>query len=162
VLRDRAPVYRLQTSTVLQRPLAEVWSFFARPRNLAAMTPGDQRFAFVGEVPETMRPGDTIDVNVGLGPVRMPWRTRIETIEPPRRFTDAQITGPFGVWFHEHEFVGDGDRTTVIDRVWYAPPFGPLGRLVHWLGLARRLRALFAHRERAAVLRFGAPHDTAP
>ena len=55
-----------------------------------------------------------------------------------------------------HEFATDGDATIMTDRVFYAPPFGPLGALAHPLFVAPQLRAIFGHRTRCAVLRFGA------
>ena len=87
------------------------------------------------------------------------WSTRIDSIEPQKRFRDSQTRGPFAVWVHEHEFRADGQRTMLIDRVWYSVPFGWLGRIVHFFAIASRLRAMFAHRERCVTLRFGAPHD---
>ncbi|HET6583888.1 MAG TPA: TIGR01777 family oxidoreductase, partial [Nannocystaceae bacterium] len=108
VLRERTPVYRLETATTLDRPIDEVWAFFASARNLAALTPDDQGFELVGEVPEQIHAGDIVDVRVGLGPIRLPWRTRIETVEPNRRFRDSAPRGPFRVWLHEHEFEAHG------------------------------------------------------
>lgn len=158
-LREHPPAYRLETSVTLDRPLAEVWAFFATPRNLAGMTPGDQGFELASELAEVVRPGDVIDVRVALGPLKLPWRTKIETVEPERRFVDSAPRGPFRVWFHEHEFASAGERTTMTDRVWYSPPFGVFGRIAHRFVVANRLRDLFAHRERCATLRFGAAHD---
>ena len=38
------------------------------------------------------------------------WLTRIEVWEPPRRFVDRQVRGPYELWHHTHEFEPDGDR----------------------------------------------------
>ena len=131
-----------------------MWSFFARPANLAGITPGDAGFSFAGPVPDTTRPGDTIDADVAVGPAKVRWSTRIDVVEPELRFRDSQVRGPFGVWVHEHELRAEGDHTVLVDRVWYAPPLGVLGRIAHAIGIASRMRATFAHRAQCCALRF--------
>ena len=87
----------------------------------------------------------------------MTWRTVIERWEPGALFVDAQHRGPYRAWWHEHHFHADGDRTIMEDRVYYAPPLGPLGRVAHALFIRRMLASIFAYREAAVRLRFGAP-----
>jgi uncharacterized protein len=154
-LRSRPPTHRLETSITVACSRAELWSFFERPRNLAGITPGDAGFRFVGDVPETMHSGDTIDADVAVGPTKLRWSTRIDMVEPEQRFRDSQVRGPFGVWVHEHELRAEGDRTVLVDRLWYSPPLGVLGRIAHAMGIAPRLRATFAHRAQCLALRFG-------
>jgi ligand-binding SRPBCC domain-containing protein len=89
------------------------------------------------------------------------WRTRIERVTPGLSFVDAQLRGPYRAWFHEHEFVREGSGTLMIDRVWYAPPFGWLGEIAQVLLVARNLRRIFRFRGQRARLRFGAPQDHA-
>jgi uncharacterized protein (TIGR01777 family) len=161
-LREQPPSHRLDAEIAVDRPLAEVWAFFQRPRNLAGLTPGDQGFELVGDVPDSMHPGGEIVARVGLGPLKVRWTTRIDAVEHELRFRDSQAQGPFAVWVHEHEFRADGPRTTIVDRVFYTPPFGVLGRAAHPLAIAPRLRALFAHRHRCLRLRFGEPPSGPP
>jgi ligand-binding SRPBCC domain-containing protein len=75
----------------------------------------------------------------------------VREFDPPYRIVDAQLVGPFARWEHRHRFVespeGEGG-TWVEDRVTYRLPLGPLGRLDHALGVGRRIRRLFAHRDR--------------
>ena len=47
----------------------------------------------------------------------------------PRRFVDEQDRGPFKSFHHEHLFTPVGNGTQMIDRVEFAAPFGPIGRL---------------------------------
>jgi len=82
------------------------------------------------------------------------WRTRIDRIDD-RGFVDCQLRGPYRAWFHEHSFESSAQGTTMIDRVWYAPPLGVLGRLAQWLFIGRELRHIFGFRRRCALLRFG-------
>ena len=63
------------------------------------------------------------------------WRmtSRITAYEPPRRFVDEQVRGPFRALRHEHVFDDlDDGRTRMTDRMTVSAPLGPLGALVTW------------------------------
>lgn len=53
----------------------------------------------------------------------------ITAYERPTRFVDEQVNGPFGRWRHEHTFTPDGTDTVMTDRIEFAAPLAPLGRL---------------------------------
>ena len=81
-------------------------------------------------------------------PVR--WRTTIAVWDPPRRFVDVQIAGPYRLWHHTHDFEPDaGGGTLMRDTVRYALPFGPLGALAHRLFVRDDLDAIFGFRREA-------------
>jgi hypothetical protein len=103
-----------------------------------------------------MATGTEIEYAFRIGPVTMRWKTVIARWEPGRAFTDAQEQGPYRSWWHEHRFEAEGSGATVMeDRVWYAPPLGPLGRLAHPFLVAPQLRRIFGYRAAAIRLRFG-------
>jgi ligand-binding SRPBCC domain-containing protein len=78
-------------------------------------------------------------------PVR--WDTLIQAWEPPQRFVDVQVRGPYRLWHHTHELSPlDDGRTLMRDTVRYALGFGALGALAHRLVVARDLEAIFAYR----------------
>ena len=83
-------------------------------------------------------------------PVR--WRTRIEAWDPPHRFVDAQLSGPYTLWHHTHTFRADGPGATVLgDRVRYAIPFGPAGEVARALFVQRDLERIFDYRRDAVA-----------
>ncbi|MDQ0734128.1 SRPBCC family protein [Arthrobacter agilis] len=82
-------------------------------------------------------------------PIRM--TSRITDMEAPNRFVDQQIRGPFRRFRHVHEFSHADGITTMTDRIEFAAPFGPLGRVVEKLVLARYLRTLIETRNRYLV-----------
>jgi ligand-binding SRPBCC domain-containing protein len=91
-------------------------------------------------------------------PVR--WRTRIEAWEPPVRFVDVQVRGPYALWEHTHTFERDGEHAVVIgDRVRYAIGAGLLGRIAHAAFVERDLERVFDYRERAVTQRLRAQPD---
>jgi ligand-binding SRPBCC domain-containing protein len=77
------------------------------------------------------------------------WRmtSRITAYEPPRRFVDEQVRGPFRALRHEHVFddLGAG-RTRMIDRMTVSAPLGPVGYVVTRVLLTPYLRRLLTQR----------------
>jgi ligand-binding SRPBCC domain-containing protein len=108
-----------------------------------------------------MRPGTLIDYRIRLLGLPMRWRTRIDEFDPPRRFVDVQLRGPYRMWHHTHEFHEVEGGTLMIDLVRYQMPLGPLGRLVHLLLVRRLLDQIFDYRRRTLAERLG-ESDTAP
>jgi ligand-binding SRPBCC domain-containing protein len=141
--------HRLTRSQLIQRPLPEVFAFFADAANLEALTPAFLRFRILTPVPIEMRVGARIDYRLSLWGVPVSWRTRISAWEPMLRFVDEQEAGPYAHWHHLHEFEAEGNATRVRDEVTYRLPFGPLGELAHALWVRRQLRTIFDFREQA-------------
>lgn len=73
-------------------------------------------------------------------------RSTVFAIDPPRRFCDRQIRGPFGSFLHEHEFEEHPRGTLMRDTVTFRSPFGPLGRLIDRLFMRRYMQRLIAER----------------
>jgi ligand-binding SRPBCC domain-containing protein len=76
------------------------------------------------------------------------WRmtSRITAYEPPHRFVDDQVRGPFRTMRHEHLFddLGDG-RTRMTDRMTVRAPGDPVARWLLTPYLRRLLRQRAAH-----------------
>ena len=142
-------VHVLQREQRLPGAPAAVFPFFADARNLEAITPPWLGFRVAGPQPIDMRPGTLIEYRLKLHAVPLRWRTRIAVWDPPRRFVDVQLSGPYLLWHHTHDFEPDGDGTLMRDTVRYALPFGPLGALAHRLLVRRDLAAIFDFRASA-------------
>jgi ligand-binding SRPBCC domain-containing protein len=137
-------VFEFRARTRVPRPRPEVFAFFADAGNLEELTPPFLGFQILTPQPVEMRPGALIDYRIRLRGFPMKWRTEITAWEPPSRFVDEQLKGPYRLWIHEHTFEEDGDGTVVIDFVRYAVPFGVLANR---LLVARDVRKIFAYRE---------------
>jgi hypothetical protein len=141
----------LERQQRLPGPPDAVFPFFADALNLERITPPWLGFRVVTGGPIAMGPGALIEYRLRLHRVPVRWLTRIEVWEPPLRFVDAQLRGPYRTWRHEHRFeAAPGDGTLMRDRVEYELPLGALGRLAHGLFVRRDLERIFDHR-RAAV-----------
>ena len=128
----------------LTRPLDEVFNFFSDAANLNAITPPWLKFRMVTASPVQMRVGTLIDYRMRIRGVPVSWRTRITVWEPPYRFADEQVHGPYHFWRHQHEFESRDGGTLVRDRVRYSMPFD---WIAHPLFVGRDLEKIFAYRQ---------------
>src|SRR5690242_5512703 len=114
--------YELATSLWLPRPRAEVFAFFADAANLETITPAFLKFQAVTEAPIPMRAGALIDYRLRLHGIPITWKTELAEWDPPRRFVDRQLRGPYAEWVHTHTFDEQDDGTLVRDHVRYRLP----------------------------------------
>jgi ligand-binding SRPBCC domain-containing protein len=136
----------------LPRPRQEVFAFFADAANLDAITPPWVKFQTITPGPIEMRAGTLIDHRLRIRGFPIRWRTKITAWEPPARFVDEQIRGPYRLWVHEHLFEERDGGTLVADRVRYAVP---LDFIVHPLLVRRDVERIFAWRTECLKRRFG-------
>ena len=140
----------------IERPVEEVFAFFADARNLERITPPWIRFRILGEPPPELRAGTEIDYQLRLRGIPLRWRSRITAWQPPHRFVDEQARGPYRLWRHEHLFERDGDATLATDQVEFAAFGGPL---VRRFLIAPDLERIFAYRLRALSEIFAGESD---
>ena len=145
-------IHVLEREQRLPAPPAAVFPFFADARNLEAITPPLLRFRVVTPGPIVMRPGTLIQYRLRLRGLPVSWLTSIQEWDPPHRFVDVQLRGPYALWHHTHDLRDDGAGGTIMrDTVRYAIGFGPLGELAHRLVVRRDLEAIFAFRHEAVA-----------
>ncbi len=156
----------LHCRVTVAKPRDEVFAFFERAENLNGLTPAWVAFEIVTPTPIEMKPGALIDYRISLRGLPMRWRTRISVYEPPVRFVDEQIRGPYRVWHHEHGFepvrLANGELGTIVtDRVQYELKWpahtGPIASLVRrWL-VRPDLDRIFGYRTMRMHELFGKP-----
>ncbi|HVY26846.1 MAG TPA: SRPBCC family protein [Polyangiaceae bacterium] len=147
--------YRLEREQVIAAPRARVFDFFSKAENLEKLTPPFLSFGILTPLPIEMRRGQFIEYRIGLGGVPMNWLTEISEWQPPERFVDEQLRGPYRYWHHTHEFhEASGGTTLMRDVVEYELPLGPLGRLAHAVLVRRTLQRIFDYRQQAVQAAF--------
>lgn len=72
--------------------------------------------------------------------------SRITAYDRPRHFRDSMVRGRFRLFEHDHHFDVVPGGTRMRDAIVFASPFGPVGRLVDLLFMARYLRKLIEQR----------------
>jgi ligand-binding SRPBCC domain-containing protein len=137
----------LEARVWLGRPRAEVFAFFADPANLALVTPPWLGFRLLTPSPP-MAAFAVFDYAIRWLGLPLRWRAFIREYDPPARFVDVQVRGPYQRWEHRHLFLEERGGTWVEDHVRYQLRLGPFGRGVHALMVGRQLRAIWAYRRR--------------
>jgi ligand-binding SRPBCC domain-containing protein len=139
-------IHSIERRQLVHAPLAQVFQFFSRARNLEELTPPWLRFSLVTAEPIELRAGTLIEYRLRVHRVPLRWVSRIEEWEPGRRFVDRQVRGPYRLWCHTHEFAADPRGTLIRDSVRYELPCGPLGALAHAAIVRRDLERVFDYR----------------
>ena len=145
-----ALTHRLHTTTHLPLPRPEVFDFFADAENLERITPPELAFEISTPTPIDIREGTHIEYRLGLFGIRFGWLTEIVRWEPPYRFVDQQIRGPYRRWHHTHSFVkqaGPDGRpgTRMDDVVLWELPLAPFGE-VAYPAVRLQLERIFRYR----------------
>ncbi len=142
-------VHMFTREQFVDRPIAEVFQFFSDAGNLERITPPWLRFHILTPRPIRMEPGALIDYRIRLKGLSVPWRSRIAVWEPPARFVDEQLRGPYRLWEHTHEFSSVADGTIVRDVVRYGMHGGWAGDVIQRAIVARDVARIFDYRRRA-------------
>lgn len=130
----------------IPRPRPEVFDFFAKAENLERITPPFLQFHIKTPEPIQMRKGALIDYTLRIHGIPALWKTEIAEWNPPYRFVDRQLKGPYKLWHHTHTFTEEADGTMMVDEVRYEVPLGPLGDIVHALFVRKDVANIFRYR----------------
>ena len=146
-------VREFKTELWLPLPPEAVFPFFGNAANLEAITPPWLGFRILTPPPIAMREGTLIDYRLRVHGLPLRWRTRISAWQPPHRFVDEQLRGPYRQWIHEHTFEAHNHGTLARDLVRYAVPFD---LMAHPLFVRRDIEKIFEFRSAELKRRFKA------
>jgi ligand-binding SRPBCC domain-containing protein len=147
----------LTAEQLLPRPREEVFAFFADAANLEVLTPPWVGFTILTPLPITMARGTRIEYRIRIHGIGLRWETLIPIWEPPDRFVDEQVRGPYRRWVHEHTFESQGTATLCRDRVQYELRGGRLlAGLAHRWFVRPDLERIFGYRAEQLAARFPA------
>ncbi len=137
----------LTTQTKLHASLEEVFAFFSRAENLNQVTPPELHFKILTPLPLEMKVGTIIDYQIRLSGIPFHWRTLITAWEPPYRFVDQQMKGPYKLWHHEHTFEQKDGYVLMTDCVHFLSPGWFLEPIINNLLVEPRVKGIFSYRE---------------
>lgn len=141
-------VHLFKAEQFIPASLQKVFPFFAKPENLARITPPSLGFQILTPSPIQMKAGALIDYTVKVLGVRVRWTTLIADYDPPYRFTDVQLKGPYSFWHHTHIFNEVPGGVQMIDEVRYVVPFGILGDVIEPFLVRPDIRKIFECRRK--------------
>lgn len=115
-------MHEFKQTTILQHPIEQVYAFFSNAENLEKITPPLLGFQIITPTPIEIQKGCLIDYKLKIHGFPLRWRTLISHWEPPYRFVDQQLKGPYRQWIHEHTFeaIEEGAATRMTDHVQYS------------------------------------------
>ena len=140
-------------------PPEQVFPFFADAYNLERITPPFLGFHVRSVSTPVVGDGTVLRYRLRIHGIPVLWRSRIEEWQPPRRFVDRQLFGPYAAWHHTHDFTPDGSGTLLRDRVRYRLRCAVVQHLPMLAWVHRDVRAIFAYRQEVIRSMFGAPPD---
>jgi len=139
---------QLHFEQLVPLPRPRLFAFHTDPANLAVLLEGWPGFELRGH-PGSIRPGSRVLVRQGLGPLVFELEFEHVLFEPPERFGERQVRGPFARFEHVHEFHQAPEGTRIVDRVDFALPLHLGGRVADHLIAGPKLRRFFAFRRAA-------------
>jgi ligand-binding SRPBCC domain-containing protein len=116
------------------------------------LTPPWLHFEVLTARPIVMATGSVIDYKLRIRGLPVRWQSKITAWEPPLRFVDEQVRGPYSLWVHEHVFRDGNGGTIAEDHIRYSVPGGAL---FHLLFVRRDVERIFAFRKRKMQELFG-------
>jgi ligand-binding SRPBCC domain-containing protein len=87
--------------------------------------------------------------------IKMDWMTEISHVKEHQYFVDEQRFGPYALWHHEHHFEQISGGVNMKDILYYAIPYGAVGRLANSILVAKEVQKIFTHRVKATNELFG-------
>ncbi|MGZ4842562.1 MAG: SRPBCC family protein [Candidatus Angelobacter sp.] len=147
--------YTLAFAQQVPRQLPEVFAFFSRAENLEVLTPPWLNFKILEVTPQPLRQGTLINYSLRVHGIPLRWTSEIIEWEPPHRFVDLQLRGPYKLWRHEHRFEARDGGTLISDAITLALPVGILGQLAYKIKVRSDVQEIFAFREKKIRTLFG-------
>lgn len=142
-MADQTPRFTFESELWLPQSPEQIFPFFADAGNLERITPPWLHFHVLSPQPIDMQVGTLIDYKLRLRGMPIRWRTEISAWEPPFRFVDRQIKGPYRCWIHEHRFIEQDGGTLCVDHVDYDMR---CGRWLNKLVVQRDITRIFSFR----------------
>lgn len=135
------PAHLMYSEQFLPLPRDRVFEFFSDAKNLERITPDFLNFNIKSIDTDGIREHTKITYQLKLHGIPFGWLTDIAVWDPPYRFVDNQLKGPYRLWYHEHAFSEVPGGTLMRDWVRFRLPMGKAGMagLPKVLGDVRRI-----------------------
>ncbi len=136
----------LSVKQYLSKDIESMFQFFGEAQNLEKITPKTLNFSIDKMSTAEIEKDTLIDYKLKIHGVPINWKTLIVEWNPPHRFIDTQLNGPYKFWYHTHDFEKMGPGTLMSDKVRYKLPMGFLGNLVGQTFVQKDVESIFKYR----------------
>jgi ligand-binding SRPBCC domain-containing protein len=136
--------YKLLAQQFVPHPIKKVFEFYASAENLNLITPPLLEFKILSDSKIIIKEDSIIKYKLKLHGFPIKWVSKITNWNPPHKFIDTQIKGPYIKWNHLHEFKETSEGTIIHDYVDYIVPGGAL---IHSLFVKKDLLTIFNYRK---------------
>jgi len=126
--------------------IENVFRFFSDEKNLEMLTPPFLNFKVEKMSTPQIEQNSLIDYKLKIHGIPIHWQTKIEEWNPPEKFVDFQLKGPYRHWRHLHQFASLGKGTLMKDQVVYRLPAGWLGQITAGSFVLKDIEKIFAYR----------------
>lgn len=129
----------------IARPLADMFDFFTRPKNLVQFTPPDYNLELVTG-PEVLAQGERLVWQGRRWGITQKLIQEVATFDVEKLIIVEQKQGPFKRWIQAHHFEPADAGTRIIEKIEFDPPGGMLGFLVNANSIRKELDNVTAFR----------------
>jgi uncharacterized protein len=97
----------------------------------------------------SIKPGAKVVLKTKLACVPLRWVAEHRDYDPPNRFEDVALSGPFASWHHKHLFRAVTPVSSqMTDHIEYEVPMGAVGQTFGGSFVHNQLKSMFAYRHR--------------
>lgn len=145
------------TELWVPQPVENVFSFFMDMAAMEKIAAPSLSFKVRRQSTETIREGTLIDYSFKVRGFPMCWQSMIVDWRKDQRFSDVQISGPYTIWHHTHEFIQQNGGTLIRERAVYRVPMSLPGEILIHPFIRKDLEKIFAHRRKMIEEHFRSP-----
>ena len=133
---------RISLQTVIDAPIERVFDLARDIDFHQRSVQHTSERATAGRTSGLIGPGETVTWTARHLGRRWSLTSQIRAFDPPRRFVDEQVSGPFRSFRHEHRFEPAAGGTLMVDDWEHSTPLGPIGWLIDRIVLDGYMRGL--------------------
>ncbi len=150
----RANMPHYTTTLEIARPVADMFAFFTRPRNLVQFTPPDWNLELVS-APEILALSSRLTWQGRRWGVSQKVIQEVSAFDADKLIVVEQKQGPLKLWVQTHHFEVSIAGTRIIEKIDYDPPGGMLGFMITANAIRKELDNVSAFREKILQEMFG-------
>jgi uncharacterized protein (TIGR01777 family) len=137
-----------ESSVDLPVSIEEAFAYHERPGALQRLIPPWESVR-VESSDGSLTPGSKVTLVTRVAGIPLRWKAEHRDYDPPHRFEDVALSGPFSHWHHRHLFEATSLTTSrLTDHIEYEVPLGGLGQAFGGSFVRGKLESMFAYRHR--------------